>query len=143
MERTKITPPRDVTVNFGRSALALGIVLLVALAHAFRLGSHLQDPLYTLYYSFFSDLAIPVAVYFLLCVNDAYIRPLQDWRLKAALVFGAAALAETLQAFGVPLLGQTFDPLDYVMYAAGALLAVLLDRVLFARLLPFWPAGAD
>ena len=59
-------------------------------------------------------------------------------------VFGDVVgfVVETAQFFGAPLLGRTFDPLDYVMYAAGVLLAAFLDVILFPRLFPFWePEG--
>jgi hypothetical protein len=57
-------------------------------------------------------------------------------------VLGIGVVVETAQFFGAPLFGQTFDPLDYVMYAVGALLAVFLDVFLFPRLFSFWePEG--
>jgi hypothetical protein len=65
-------------------------------------------------------------------------RFLEDWRGKALLVFGVASPTEIMQAFGVPLLGRTFDPLDFVMFGLGVLLAALADRVVFERLVPSW-----
>ncbi len=94
-----------------------------------------------LYYSYFSDAIIPFGMYFLLCLEDTWVRFLRDWRLKALLVFGVASFTEVLQAFGVPLLGRTFDPLDFAMFAGGVLLAVLADRFLLVRLLPGWSPG--
>jgi hypothetical protein len=55
---------------------------------------------------------------------------LGDWRAKALVILAAASGAEVLQGFGVPMLGHTFDPLDFVMYGIGVLVAVLVDRVL-------------
>ncbi len=75
---------------------------------------------------------------FLLCLNDVRVRFLRDWRVKAVLVFGAASSTEVMQAFGIPLLGQTFDPLEFVMFGGGVLLAALVDRFLFDRLFRFW-----
>jgi hypothetical protein len=80
-------------------------------------------------------MAIPFAMYLLLCLSDDQIPFIGNWRIKAAIVFGVACLVEILQGFGVPLFGRTFDPFDFLMFAAGALLAALLDRVLFARLI--------
>ncbi|MCU0650427.1 MAG: hypothetical protein MUF00_20745 [Gemmatimonadaceae bacterium] len=37
-----------------------------------------------------------------------------------------------LQYLGVPLFGRTFDPLDLVMYATGAIAALAFERVAFA-----------
>ncbi len=120
-----------------RRAIVVGIVVVIALLHAFRAGSYLRGSLRGLYYGYFSDVVIPFGVYFLLCLQD---RPpiLRDWRARAALVFGIASLAETLQGFGIPFLGRTFDPLDYLMFGAGVLLAAATDRFLFARLVPGW-----
>lgn len=124
-----------------RTAVAVSVQLLIALVHVFRLGTYLRGQLYVLYYSYFSDLVIPFGMYFLLCMEDTWVRFLRDWRLKALLVFGVASFTEVLQAFGVPLLGRTFDPLDFAMFAGGVLLAVLADRFLLVRLLPGWSPG--
>jgi hypothetical protein len=97
-----------------------------------------RGSLFTLYYSYFSDIVIPFGMYFLLCLNDVFVRFLRDWRVKAMLVFGVASSVEVMQAFGIPLLGQTFDPLDFVMFGGGVLLAALVDRFLFGRLFSCW-----
>ena len=142
------------------------VQLLVALVHVVRPGSYLHGTLYVLYYSYFSDVAIPFGMYFLMCLVDArvdgahqdfppglgrvdpagqlgyrFVRFLRDWRPKALLVFGVASFTEVLQAFGVPLLGRTFDPLDFVMFAGGVLLAAFADRFLLRRLVPSWSRG--
>jgi hypothetical protein len=125
----------------GRTAVAIGVLLAIALVHAFRLGSRLRGRLFVLYYSYFSDVVIPFGMYFLLCLEDTWVRFLRDWRLKALLVFGVASLIEVLQGFGVPLFGRTFDPFDFAMYASGVLLAVLVDRLVLDRLFPRAPRG--
>lgn len=122
-------------VNKGRKkAVAIGILVVVALIHIFRLGSHLPHAWQEYYYGYFSDMAIPFAVYFLLCLSDDQIPLIGSWRAKAGIVFGVACLVEILQGLGVPLFGRTFDPLDFLMFAVGVLLAALLDRALFGRL---------
>jgi len=45
---------------------------------------------------------------------------------------------ETSQYFGYPIFGSTFDPLDILAYAGGLLLGILLDLVLFPRLILHW-----
>jgi len=118
-----------------KRAAAAGILLLVVLAHVLRIGRRLPDSLSRIYSSYFSDVAIPVATYFLLTLmKDPRFAFLQDWRRKALVVFGLASFAEILQAFHVPLLGRTFDPLDFAMYAIGVALAVLIEKVLLDRL---------
>jgi hypothetical protein len=120
----------------GKTAAATSIMLLIALVHVLRGGTYFPEPFSTLYYSYYSDIALPFGTYFLLWMNDGHIPFLRDWRVKALLVFGVASATELLQALGVPLLGRTFDPLDFLMFAVGVLLAVLLDRLLLHRLLP-------
>ena len=119
-----------------RSAVIVGVLLVVILAYAFRLGTNARGQLYVLYYSYFADVTLPFYMYLLLCLVDNRLRFVVDWRLKAGLVFGVASVAEVLQALGAPLLGRTFDPLDFAMYAGGVLLAVLADRLILERLRP-------
>lgn len=126
------------TTARGRTALIVSVLLVIALVHIFRIGTYLRGSLFTLYYSYFSDIVVPFGMYFLLCLNDVYVRFLRDWRVKAMLVFGVASSTEVMQALGVPMLGQTFDPLDFVMFGGGVLLAVLVDTFLFDRFLPWW-----
>ena len=129
------------TTARGRTAVAVGVMLLIASDQVFRPGSHLRGTLRVLYYSYFLDVVLPFGMYLLMWQAEARVRFLRDWRLKALLVFGVASFTEVLQAFGVPLLGRTFDPLDFAMFAGGVLLAVLADRFLLVRLLPGWSPG--
>lgn len=121
-----------------RMTVGLGIMAVVALLHILRAGQYLHGEAYKLYYSYASDLLIPFAMYFLLCINDMYISLLRPWYSKAALIIGITALAEILQHFGVYAFGITFDPLDILMYAAGVGAAVVLDRFVFKKIIPSW-----
>lgn len=112
-----------------RRAAAGAVVLGVAAIHAFRVGACLSGAWHRLYYSYASDLLLPMAMYFVLCLTERNVSFLSDWRAKAAVVLAVASAAEALQGLGVPMLGRTFDPLDFVMYVIGVLVAVLLDRV--------------
>ena len=145
----------------GRTAATVGVMLLIALFHVIRPGAYLRGRPLVLYYSYFSDVVIPFGLYLLISQAEARAHAdllsdapeeakrkastaltlLRDWRLKALLVFGVASLIEVLQGFGVPLLGRTFDPLDFAMYAGGVLLAVLVDRLVLDRLFPRTPRG--
>lgn len=138
MDRARPNAGSGNTTARGRTAVVVSILLLIALVHVFRVGTYLRGSLFTLYYSYFSDIVVPFGMYFLLFLNDAYVRFLRDWRVKAMLVFGVASSTEVMQAFGLPLLGETFDPLDFVMFGGGVLLAALMDRFLFDRLIPHW-----
>ena len=112
-----------------RRGVAVAVVAGVAAIHILRVGSHLRGEAFRLYYSYASDVLLPLAMYFLLCLNEQYVTILGGWRVKALVVLAAASGAEVLQGFGVPMLGSTFDPLDFLMYAVGVLVAVLVDRV--------------
>jgi hypothetical protein len=48
------------------------------------------------------------------------------------------SIAETCQYFGIPVLGSTFDPLDYLMYGMGAVSGVVVDTQVFSRMFGFW-----
>ncbi len=131
------------TYNFNqyqRSRTIVGtiILLLIATMHAFRIGSYLDGDLYLYYYSFASDLIIPFGFYFLLCMQEIKFKFLRNWYVKAGIIFGLSTLTEILQAFGIYFLGVTFDMLDVLMFGIGVLLAVLFDKLLFERLIPFW-----
>jgi hypothetical protein len=121
-----------------RRIVILSIALLVAAVHVVGGRRFLQDDAYLLYASYFSDLALPFTFYFLLCMAEFNVPGLHHWAVKAAVVFLMAAAAETCQYFGVAVLGATFDPLDYGMYALGAALAALVERQVFARVFKFW-----
>lgn len=112
-----------------RRLAAAAIVAVVVAVHAFRLGSHLQGDAHRLYYAYASDVLVPLAAYFMLVLSEHNVPPLRDWRPKALVVLAVASGAEALQAAGIPALGRTFDPVDFAMYAAGTLLAVLIDRL--------------
>lgn len=142
---TEILMDRDMSTQgsarptiIGRTAVVVALELVIALIHGFRAGTYLDGTLFTLYYSYFSDIVVPFGMCFLLCLNDLSLPFLRDWRVKALVVFAVSSLTEVAQAFGVPLLGLTFDALDFVMFGVGALLAVFVDRVLFERVFSFW-----
>jgi hypothetical protein len=78
----------------------------------------------------------------MLCINDVSIPILKNWKTKAAIVFVIAAGTEIAQAFGIPILGSTFDPLDFVMFGVGIFIAIGLDY-LFSRVLSFWSFGDE
>jgi hypothetical protein len=56
---------------------------------------------------------------------------MQNRYFTALAVFLIGFSVETLQYFDIPVLGSTFDPLDYLMYALGALLGLITDIILF------------
>ena len=122
--------------------VALAVILFIAAIHIFRVGTYFSGRLFILYYSFFSDIVIPIGIYFMLCINELSIPYLKNWIIKAAIVFVIAAATEIAQAFGVPIFGSTFDPLDFVMFGLGIFIAIGLDY-LFSRVFSFWSFGDE
>ncbi len=120
--------------------VVVSMMLLIAAAHIIGIGNYLPGELYKLYYSYFSDFIMPFGFYFLFCMAEQNIAVLRRWQVRLGLAFVLPAAAETLQFFGVYALGITFDPLDYVMYAAGAACAAIIDTQLFPRIFNFWEA---
>jgi hypothetical protein len=124
-----------------RTMVATGIMIVIVSLHVFRVGSYLSGAWFTLYYSYFSDVVIPFGFYFMLTPSEANVKFLRPWYAKALLVFGAASATEIAQAFGIYMLGVTFDPIDIVMFGIGVLLAAFVDRVILGRIFPFWALG--
>jgi len=121
-----------------RIIVVITIMVAIGAIHGFRIGSYLNEDLYIYYYSYASDLIIPFGIYFLLSMQEIQIRFLQKWYVKALIVFGFSTLTEIIQAFGVYLLGVTFDIFDILMFGIGVLIAVLIDKQIFERFIPFW-----
>lgn len=116
------------------------MVVPIALLHFFT-GSAYKGPWPEFINGYLMDILVPFAFYFLLTLPESpWLKP---WPVKGLLVFGAASCVEIAQYVGVPIFGQTFDPLDFVTYGLGVALAVFLDTVFFPLLLPFWAPGAD
>lgn len=121
-----------------RRAVSFSIVILIAVVHIFRIGSYLEGELHDLYYSYFSDFVLPFGCYFLLCASESQMPILRRWEAKSAIAFLIPSIAETCQYFGIPVLGSTFDPLDYLMYGIGAISAAVVDTQVFSRIFDFW-----
>ncbi len=124
-----------------RGGVVLGIMFLIAAAHVIGIGRYLPGELSGLYSSYFSDIALPFGYYFLLFLPESQWPCLGRWETKASIVFLMASTAETLQYLGIPLLGSTFDPLDYVMYGIGAISGAIVDIQVFSRIFGFWRRG--
>lgn len=121
-----------------KRAIVILIQVGIASLHVFRFGRLLSGEWYRLYYSYFSDVALPFGVYFLLTLSEERMPLLRPWYGKAGIVLASTIAAEVAQYFGLYVLGVTFDPLDIVMYGVGVLLAALLDVKVFAPHVRGW-----
>jgi len=86
------------------------------------------------------DILVPFGFYFLLCLSKFPL--LKSWIVKSILMFGVASFVEIAQFFGVPMFGQIFDPVDFVMFEMGVILAAILDIIVFPRIFDFWTPKA-
>jgi hypothetical protein len=111
---------------------------VIATIHILRIGDYLFGDLHNFYNSYFSDLILPFGEYFLLCAAEFKLPILRHWNPKLVISFLVPALAESFQYFDVPVLGSTFDPLDYLMYGFGAISAAIIDTQVFPRIFEFW-----
>lgn len=121
-----------------RLVVILSMMLLIALVHIVGVGRHFQGVLFVILQSYFSDIVMPFGFYFLLAADEQWIPVLRHWEAKWAVIILLPSIAETCQYFGIQVLGSTFDPLDYLMYAIGATLAAFVDTQVFPRVFGFW-----
>ena len=73
-----------------------------------------------------------------MCANESWMPILRRWEAKSAIAFLFRSIAETCQYFRIPVLGSTFDLLDYLMYGIGAISAAVVDAKVFSRISDFW-----
>ncbi len=118
----------------GKTIVIVCIMIPIALLH-FLTGSNYRGLYPEFVNSYLIDILLPFGLYFLLCLDRI---PIKSWIVKSILVFSVGASVEIAQFFGVPLLGRTFDPLDFVMYGAGVTLAAILDALVFPKVFGFW-----
>ena len=121
-----------------RQIVGISTMLVIGAMHGFRIGQFLKGDLYKLYYSFASDLVLPIGAYFLLSMNEIHVRFLRKWYIKAIIVFAAMTFSEIMQAFDIYFFGVTFDFLDIVMFGIGILFAILIDKLVLESLVPHW-----
>lgn len=109
-----------------KKTVVIGIELFIALL--FFIGADWAgQSVHRFFHSYFADIAVPFGYYFLLILVEDIWRFLRPWYRKALVVFLLVVISEILQFFGIYALARVFDPLDFVMYAVGVLLATLVD----------------
>ncbi len=114
------------------------VITLLIIASIFVIGADwTNDTIHRFFHSYFADIALPFGFYFLLVLLENKYEPIKKWYIKAGSVFVLCASSETLQYFGVYALARVFDPLDYLMYAIGVVLAAFVDRVIYRRMFSF------
>lgn len=124
--------------NMNKKKLVVVITMLIIAGLFIIGGDWAGENFHRFFHSYFADIAIPFGYYLLLVLIEDKKRLFRKWYIKAVAVFALCALSETLQYFGIYALASVFDPLDYVMYASGVLLAAFTDTIIFKRLFRFW-----
>jgi hypothetical protein len=115
-----------------RKSIVVSIALGVGALH-FLTGPGYRGPLPVFVNGYMIDILLPFAMVLVLGVVDQPL--LRSDITRGILVFGTGAVTETLQYFGVPIFGQTFDPLDYGMFAIGVGLAVAFEKAVWSKVI--------
>ena len=118
-----------------KKVVIISIMILIALIHLFT-GSNYKGPYPGFVNGYLLDILVPFGFYFLSCLIKFPL--LKSWIVRSILVFGVASFTEIAQFFGVPIFGQTFDPVDFVMFGMGIILATIFDIIVFPRIFDFW-----
>lgn len=110
------------------------IVILVGIIHV-GISPRYHGPFRLFVTGYLVDILLPVALFLGLGLFRApFLR--SAW-VRGLMVFSVGAVAETCQGFGIPLAGKTFDPWDYVSYAAGVAIGLALEKwVLYRKVEP-------
>lgn len=113
--------------------LIAGISLFVELLH-FVIGPGYQGIFKPFLRGYLIDILLPFNLYLLLQISLRKSIPVNKSRIVGAvLTFSFGTLVELLQLNNVPFLGETYDPLDILMYGIGVGLGVLLDFTIISR----------
>ncbi len=121
-----------------RTAVVVVICLGVGALH-FVTGRQYRGPCRDFVNGYLIDILLPFALYFLLGQFKSE-RFRFRWPWKVAIVVGIGSAVELAQLAGIHVFGETFDPLDFFAYAAGALLGVAVDDLILSRWLGLWAA---
>ncbi|MBA7581553.1 hypothetical protein ES708_23459 [subsurface metagenome] len=122
-----------------KKVVITSIMILIALTHFFT-GSNYKGPYPEFVNGYLLDILVPFGFYFLLCLIKFSL--LKSWIVRSILVFGVASFTEMAQFFGVPIFGRTFDPVDFVMFGIGVVLAAIFDIIVFPQIFDFWTPKA-
>ena len=111
------------------------IALTVGTLHFIK-GENYQGPFPIFVNGYLIDILLPMTLYLMMILFQNKL--IRSSLFRACAVFGFGCVVEASQYFGYPIFGSIFDPLDFLAYASGVLIGILLDLVLLPRLIPFW-----
>ena len=119
------------SLNLPRTPVVVAICLSVAGLHLLT-GPRYNGPFRAFVTGYLIDLVLPFALVLLFGIGLARVPVLGLPVARACLVFLIGVAVEVSQYLGIPLFGRTFDPLDVLMYAAGAFAALGFERLAFS-----------
>lgn len=112
-----------------RKAIVVFIAVVVGLLH-FLTGPRYRGPFPAFVNGYMIDILLPFVMYLVPGVAKQTI--LRSGIARGVFVFAIGAVTETLQYFGVPIFGRTFDLMDYLMFGVGIGLAVIFERIVLS-----------
>jgi hypothetical protein len=111
------------------------MMVIIAGMH-FVTGPQYRGPFPGFVNGYLMDILVPLGFYFLLTLVDLPL--IRLWIFRAVMVLVAASCVEIAQSLGIEIFGSYYDPLDFVMYAIGVVVAAVLDRIVFPGIFGFW-----
>lgn len=118
------------SLRLPRKPVVVAICLAVGALHLVT-GPRYHGPLRSFVTGYLIDLVLPFSLVLLLGVGFEHSPLLRPPTRRAAAVCLIGGAVEFLQYLGVPLFGRTFDPVDLLMYATGAIAALIFERLVF------------
>ena len=112
-----------------RKVTVIFIAIVVGLLH-FLTGSKYCGPFPVFVNGYMIDILLPFVMFLVLGIAELPF--LSSGIARGTFVFAIGAVVETLQYFGVPIFGRTFDPLDYLMYGIGIGLAAIFEKIVLS-----------
>lgn len=115
------------------------VIIIMALtvgALHFVTGENYQGPFPVFVNGYLIDILLPMTMFLLMGLIENRI--IGSALFRALAVFGFGCFVEASQYFERPFFGSTFDPLDILAYAGGVTLGLLLDSLVFPRLIRDW-----
>ena len=114
------------TTKIKRKNIVIFIALIVGLLH-FVTGPSYNGPFSVFVNGYLIDILLPFAMFLVLKI--ANLKFIKTDLLIGFVIFLIGATSETLQYFGVPIFGRTFDPLDYLMFLIGIVMAYFFHKI--------------
>jgi hypothetical protein len=112
-----------------RNVIVIFIAVIVGMLH-FLTGSKYCGPFPAFVNGYMIDILVPFAMFLVLGIAELPF--LRSGIARGTFVFAIGAIVETLQYFGVPIFGRTFDLLDSLMYGIGIGLAVIFEKFILS-----------